>query len=57
MVTNLQEDPPSQRLEMEYQELENGCDEVKAMACTIPLTQRLPKLHEEKVLKEQVDVE
>ena len=44
MVTNLQEDPTLQRLEMEAQKLQQRYDEVKVMAHTTALMQRLEKL-------------
>ena len=55
VVTNLQEDPTLQRLETEAQELQQRYDEVKVTMRTIALTQRLEKLQEAKMLKEQVD--
>lgn len=44
-----------QMLETEVRELQQRYEEVKAMTCTISITQRLGNLQEMKALKEQVD--
>ena len=51
----MQEDPNVQRVETEVSELQQRYNEVKGIAQTVTLTQRLAKLQEAKQLKERVD--
>ncbi len=56
VLNTLWEDPNVERLETKVHELQQKYDEVKGIAQTVALTQRLAWMQQEKALKEQVDV-
>lgn len=56
ILTSLQEDPNIHCLEIEVCELQQQYDNVRGMAQTIILTQRLAKMQHARAQKEQVDV-
>lgn len=55
VLTTLQEDLNVDHLETEAHKIQKRCDEAKGTAQIVSLTQRLARMQEEKVVKEQVD--
>lgn len=56
VLTNIQEDPNIQCLEIEVRELQQHYDNVKGTAQTVALTERLAQMQQDKVVNEQMGI-